>query len=233
MGCFNTCPPKFPEVIKWKELNTDHTFNKTISTEKYNSQYFLKKHPQTCTIWWIIRDMQIKSTTRYPLTAVKLAIISSIEDNNCYNRVKGTLPSAAEMSTETATRQNSIKVPLTVKPQLPYDPVLSLQRLSATIQTLKRHRHRRTFYNSQNTEAPKCPLTVDEKVKHSQCNLTWHEKECNRFNCWLIAEPRDNPTKWSKAESERQVSHVTYRCNLHVHIHACLLTKERSMEGII
>lgn len=137
--------------------------------------------------------MQIKSTTRYPLTPVKLAIINSA-DNNCYSEVKGTLLCAPANVNGSSTRQSSVKAPLTVKPRLPCDPASSLQRLSATTQISKRHRHCSAFYNSQYTAAPKCLLTVDE-VKRSQCNLTWHEKECTHSNYWITAEPGDNPTK--------------------------------------
>ena len=52
--------------------------------------------------------MQIKSTTRYPLTPVKLAIINSA-DNNCYSGVKGTLHCAAANVNGNSTRQNKGK----------------------------------------------------------------------------------------------------------------------------
>ena len=55
-----------------------------------------KKHPEIGAIWWFIRDMQIRSSTRYPVTSIKMVIIiKKSTDNNSYNRVKKRGPSDA------------------------------------------------------------------------------------------------------------------------------------------
>ena len=79
-------------------------------------------------------------------------------DSNCYNGVKKRAPSpwCGRMSMVTATRENSIKVPSTVNPQLANDPVLPLLRVSAQQTRLRKERTPNvqcsTIYNNQDMD---------------------------------------------------------------------------------
>ena len=42
------------------------------------------KHRKSCLIWLIIREMQIKTTVRYHLTLVRMAIIKKSTNNKCW-----------------------------------------------------------------------------------------------------------------------------------------------------
>ena len=136
----------------------EYTIKKTIS--KGSTTHSVKnrtEHPQTCKMWWF-RDMQLRTATRYPHAEVKTAKSKNSVHSNCYNGVKKRAPSpwCGRMSMVTATRENSIKVPSTVNPQLANDPVLPLLRVSAQQTRLRKERTPNvqcsTIYNNQDMD---------------------------------------------------------------------------------
>ena len=73
--------------------------------------------------------MQIKTTVRYHLTPVRMAIINKSTNDKCLQGCveKGTLDALlVGMQIGTATVESSMELPQKLKMELPYDPAIPL-----------------------------------------------------------------------------------------------------------
>ena len=75
-------------------------------------KWLANKHMKRCSTSLIIREMQIKTTLRYRVILVRMAIIQKTRNNKYWQECgKGTLCTVGGVVTGTATRENSMKDP--------------------------------------------------------------------------------------------------------------------------
>ena len=90
--------------------------------------YKAKKHMRKCSSSPVIREMQIKTTLRYHLTPVRMAIIKKSGDNRRWTgcRETGTLLHCWECKLVQSLWKTVWRFLQDLEPELPSDPAISL-----------------------------------------------------------------------------------------------------------
>ena len=97
--------------------------------------------------------------------------------------------------------------------------------------------HNSTIYNSQDMEATYMSIDrwmdKEDMVRIYNRILLSHKKEWNSAICSNMDGPRDDHTKWSKSDRERQISHdITYVWNLKYYTNELIYKQKESAASV-
>ena len=169
-----------------------------------------------CSTLLIIREIQIKTTTRYHLSLVRMAIIRKSVSNKCWRRYgeKGIFLCCWRVYKLVKSLHRFL---YKLKIELTFDPATSLLGMCPEKMKTLIWKHTcipmliaTVFTTAKTWKQSKWPLTDEWRKKRCAPYhriLFSHKKEWNNSVWSNMDGPRDYHTKWNKSDRERQMSY--------------------------